>query len=84
MTNLGDIVIHGEHVSKEEAQKLIAADGYTEKVVNVKYVWATWGFMPDDIFDDGEPHNGWWIISPHEKYKHRKKMTMVVVEGQVD
>jgi hypothetical protein len=84
MTNLGDIVIHGGHFSKEEAQQLLIDDMYDEKVADVKHVWATWGFVPDDIFGDGERHNGWWIISPHEKYKHRKKMTMIVIEGQAD
>jgi hypothetical protein len=80
MTTEGDIVIHGDHFSKEEAQQLLSEQGYSEKVVSVEHGWATWGFVPDDIFGDGEKHNGWWIIAPHEKYKHKKKMTLVTID----
>jgi hypothetical protein len=80
MMSDGDIVIHGGHFTKEEAQSLLIEQRYEEKVTDVEHVWASWGFMPDDIFDDGEKHNGWWIISPREKHKHRKKMTIVHIE----
>lgn len=76
----GDIVIHGGHFSKEEAQAFLKADGYDEIVVDVEHTWATWGFVPDDVADKPEDKmHGWWFIEPNDKYKHRKKMTVVEV-----
>ena len=77
----GDLFVFGDHVTKEQAEKICREQGDIEEyemVKEVSHVWATSGMMPEYIREK-EGQHGWWIIDSPKEYKRKKKVTEVIV-----
>jgi len=77
----GDLFVFGDHVTKEEAEKICLEQGDIEEYEMVKEVnhdYATYGMVPEHIREE-EGQHGWWIIDSPKEYKRKKKVTEVIV-----
>lgn len=77
-------VIIGDHVSKEDAQKLATEEDPCLIVESVQHCWVRYEFIADgeSIFDDFEPSERprWWVL--HESQSRPKgvvrKATVII------
>lgn len=77
----GEIFIMGVHLPSSEIFQVLQKNDYLEDyqfIHDVDYVYVSFGRLPKDLCD--AEGNGWFVIDNPQKYKRKKKATVIVVK----